>query len=310
MNKKFRDLIKLICSENNISFHVLSLGFLLVLEKNGVIKTISGYKFDNNSHSLGKVFDDKFATYELLKYFDIPVCEHSIFYCRDNCNTFVDGYNTLEYLQDKFNEYDRNVVVKKNAGSCGHEVYHFNNFIDLEDFYNNTISNMASFSICPFYNIENEYRVIVLNNKVKLIYKKVLPRVYGDGHSTIRELLMKFNPSYFKSVNDVSLDCVLKDKEEFSYDWKFNLSAGSLPSFDINEIDRLAIEKIISKITDNISIGFCSIDIIKTTELQYLVMEINSGVMMNHLITEVNAGYDLAKEIYTEAVLSMFDVNN
>ena len=67
MDNEFRKLIQLICSENNISCDVLSLGFLLVLEKNGVVKTISGYKFDNNSHSLGKIFDDKYATYELLK---------------------------------------------------------------------------------------------------------------------------------------------------------------------------------------------------------------------------------------------------
>ena len=52
MDNEFRKLIQLICSENNISCDVLSLGFLLVLEKNGVVKTISGYKFDNNSHSL------------------------------------------------------------------------------------------------------------------------------------------------------------------------------------------------------------------------------------------------------------------
>ena len=58
MDNEFRKLIQLICSENNISCDVLSLGFLLVLEKNGVVKTISGYKFDNNSHSLGKIFDD------------------------------------------------------------------------------------------------------------------------------------------------------------------------------------------------------------------------------------------------------------
>ena len=63
----------------------------------------------------------------------------------------------------------------------------------------------------------------------------------------------------------------------------------------------------ISKITNNIDIGFCSIDIVKS-DTSFLVMEINSGVMMKYLISEKDSGYSIAKDIYTEAILSMFDV--
>ena len=307
MDNEFRKLIQLICSENNISCDVLSLGFLLVLEKNGVVKTISGYKFDNNSHSLGKIFDDKYATYELLKHYNVPVCEHSIFYCKNNTNTYVGKYNSLKYLKEKFDEYNGDVVVKKNTGTCGNEVSHFNEFNELEKFYNDTFLNNTSFSICPIYNIGNEYRVIVLNNKVKVMYKKILPEVLGDGYSTIRELLLKFNYEYFKNIDDKSLDVILKKDEKFCYDWKFNLSLGSVASFDISSDDKKNILDIVSKITNNIDIGFCSIDIVKS-DTSFLVMEINSGVMMKYLISEKDSGYSIAKDIYTEAILSMFDV--
>lgn len=307
MDNEFRKLIQLICSENNISCDVLSLGFLLVLEKDGVVKTISGYKFDNNSHSLGKIFDDKYATYELLKHYNVPVCEHSIFYCKNNTNAYVRKYNGLKYLKEKFDEYNGDVVVKKNTGTCGNEVNHFNEFNELEKFYNSTFFSDSSFSICPFYNISNEYRVIVLNNKVKFMYKKILPEVFGDGHSTIRELLLKFNYEYFKNIDDKSLDVILKKDEKFCYDWKFNLSLGSVASFDISSDDKKNILDIVSKITNNIDIGFCSIDIVKT-DTSFLVMEINSGVMMKYLISEKDSGYSIAKDIYTEAILSMFDV--
>lgn len=307
MDNEFRKLIQLICSENNISCDVLSLGFLLVLEKNGVVKTISGYKFDNNSHSLGKIFDDKYATYELLKHYNVPVCEHSIFYCKNNTNTYVGKYNSLKYLKEKFDEYNGDVVVKKNTGTCGNEVSHFNEFNELEKFYNDNFLNNTSFSICPFYNIGNEYRVIVLNNKVKVMYKKILPEVLGDGYSTIRELLLKFNYEYFKNIDDKSLDVILKKDEKFCYDWKFNLSLGSVASFDISSDDKKNILDIVSKITNNIDIGFCSIDIVKS-DTSFLVMEINSGVMMKYLISEKDSGYSIAKDIYTEAILSMFDV--
>lgn len=308
MDRNFIKLIQLICLENNIECQVLSLGYLLVLEKNRGVKTISGYKFDNNSYSLGKVFDDKYATYELLKYFNVPVCEYSIFYCKNNTNSYVGKYNSLEYLKEKFDEYMGDVVVKKNTGTCGNEVSHFKEFIELEKFYNNTFFSDASFSICPFYNISNEFRVIVLNNKVKVIYKKILPEVLGDGYSTIRELLLKFNYEYFKNIDDNSLNVILKKGEKFCYDWKFNLSLGSVASFDIDKLDKKNILDIVSKITDSIDIGFCSIDIIKTIENEYLVMEVNSGVMMKHLMSLKDNGFGIAKDIYTEAIFGMFDV--
>ncbi len=273
-----------------------------------MVKTISGYKFDNNSYSLGKIFDDKYATYELLKYYNISVCEHSIFYCKNNTNGYVGRYIGLKYLREKFDEYNGDVVVKKNTGTCGNEVNHFKEFMELEKFYNSTFLGNASFSICPFYNISNEYRVIVLNNKVKFIYKKILPEVFGDGYSTIRELLLKFNYEYFKNVADKSLDVILKKNEKFCYSWKFNLSVGSVVSFDIDKNDKIKVLDLVSKITDSIDIGFCSIDIIKTVGDEYLVMEINSGVMMKYLISEKSSGYDIAKDIYTEAIFSMFDV--
>ena len=256
---------------------------------------------------MGKIFDDKYATYELLKHYNVPVCEHSIFYCKNNTNTYVGKYNSLKYLKEKFDEYNGDVVVKKNTGTCGNEVSHFNEFNELEKFYNDTFLNNTSFSICPFYNIGNEYRVIVLNNKVKVMYKKILPEVLGDGYSTIRELLLKFNYEYFKNIDDKSLDVILKKDEKFCYDWKFNLSLGSVASFDISSDDKKNILDIVSKITNNIDIGFCSIDIVKS-DTSFLVMEINSGVMMKYLISEKDSGYSIAKDIYTEAILSMFDV--
>lgn len=57
-----------------------------------------------------------------------------------------------------------------------------------------------SYSVCPFYNIENEYRVIILNNEIRLIYKKILPIVCGDGESTVKELLKKFNYVFLKII--------------------------------------------------------------------------------------------------------------
>ena len=53
--------------------------------------------------------------------------------------------------------------------------------------------------------------------------------------------------------------------------------------------------------------GFCSVDIIKTKDSNFYVMEINSGVMMQNFIKQNENGYMIAKLIYKEAIIEMFN---
>ena len=168
--------------------------------------------------------------------------------------------------------------------------------------YHINIKDNNSYSITPFYNIENEYRTIILNNQIKLMYKKELPVVYGDDKTKIEELLKKFNYEYFKNIKD---ERILKKGETYAYDWKFNLAHGSRANLKIEENDKKQILDLINKILNNFKIGFCSIDIIKT-ESKFMVLEINSGVMMTNLIKENIDGKNIAYKIYEEEILNIF----
>lgn len=305
MNIEFCLLIKEICKEKGIKCDILSAGWILSLNKNGVRRFISGYKFDNNMHALGQILDDKFGTYELLKNCNIPICEHNILYSGSNHNSYAIGCNTFSYVEDLFNRYNKDIVIKINNGTCGINVNRFRNLEVLREFYGN-LNTKSSFSICPFYNILNEYRIIVLDGVVQTIYKKELPIVYGDGCSSIKKLLEEFNYEYFKNIDDKRLERVLDSGEEYIYSWKFNLSNGSRPSFLIDEVDNDNILEIVYKILNQLDLGFCSIDIIKTIENKYLVMEINSGIMMKNLIKESVKGYNISKAIYSRAIDKMF----
>ena len=97
MNKDFQDLIKAICKKNNIKCHILSSNWVMVLEKGKIKRFIVGYKFDLNSHALGMIFDDKYATYELLKINNIPACEYNLVYSINNTNDYAISHNGLDY---------------------------------------------------------------------------------------------------------------------------------------------------------------------------------------------------------------------
>ncbi len=302
----FIKIIKEICQELNIKCTFLSKDWVIMLEYNNKIRFLSGYKFDLNKHALGLILDDKYAMYDVLNYKYIPVIKHDIVYKDSNNNLYAKDSKGLEYAKKLFYKYQENVVLKINNGTCGRDIYHVKDLDDLIIKYNKLMMKHSAISICPFYDITNEYRAILINGQIKLLYKKIKPRVVGDSKKTIKELLQEFNPEYFKDYNENNKNIILKQGEIFEYDWKFNLSRGSLSSLDILESDKIEIINIIDKINEFLDLKFVSVDIIKTSDNRFLVMEINSGVMMENFINQHEDGEKIAKEIYKEAILEMF----
>lgn len=302
----FQQIIKEISEEENISLSFLSKDWIAVLEKENKIRYIAGYKFDLNKHGLGLILDDKYAMYDILKYKQLPIIEHHILYRNNNTNEYAKGCNCYEDALVLFHKYNQDIVLKPNMGACGVGVYHITNENELKKVYNQLLEKNFSISLCPFYKIETEFRTIILNNEIKLMYGKIRPIVIGDGKSTIKKLLMDFNYEYFKEYDRENKDVILNKEETFEYDWKFNLSRGSkmfkeIPKKDYSEISSLAL-----KTSSILNVGFGSVDIIKTIDGKYYIMEINSGVMMDNFIKQDENGYNVAKSIYREAIKNMF----
>ena len=132
----------------------------------------------------------------------------------------------------------------------------------------------------------------------------------GDGIHTVRDLLVEFNSEYFSKEenlkNDrISLEYVPKPGEKVESEWRFNLSRGAKIAEATDE-EKNILMTLVNKIIDKINVKFVSIDIVKLTNNQYMVMEINSGVMMENLIKLNSNGENIAKEIYGEAIDMMF----
>ena len=64
----------------------------------------------------------------------------------------------------------------------------------------------------------------------------------------------------------------------------------------------------IDKIIKELDFGFCSIDIIETVDGEFLVMEVNSGVVMKNYLVFVENGRETVKGIYKEAIRAMFEI--
>ena len=122
-----------------------------------------------------------------------------------------------------------------------------------------------SLSICPFYDIATEYRVIMLDGRCMLCFGK---QKTPDG-------------------------------------WKFNLCQGA----SAYEVEEGALKEelvtIARKAMETIGIRFASVDIVKLKTGEFMMIEVNSGVMIHHYTKFVANGREIAKRIYQEAIEKM-----
>lgn len=307
MKDYFKEIIKEICIENNIKYKFLSKDWVIMLEKDGKTRFISGYKFDLNSQSIGLIADDKYALYEVLKSKNIPVIEHKIVYNKKNNLDYAIGCNTYEYVKEYFLKNNNNIVIKPNDGTCGKNVFKVTDVNEIDTILDKIFLKNYSISMCPFYNIKHEYRAIMLDGENKLLYAKYLPIVVGDGNKTIRQLLLEFNYGYFlDKLEDSKYDKVLPKDMTFEYNWKFNLSQGSIAKKLNDKLLEDRLMKIAKQVCKEINLKFGSIDIIETTNNELLVLEVNSGVMLENYIRLNPDEYVSAKNIYKEAIGKLF----
>lgn len=290
---EYKEVIKKICEEENIKLNIVSNNWIYILEKNNIIKYIVGYTFGLNKDSIAKILDDKYALYSILYKFNIPIIEHNILY---------KNYNKL-LVKELFLKYNKDIVIKANISFGGKDVYHLKSLKELYKVMDKLFIKNYSLSLCPYQDINTEYRIIVLNKDIKLIYKKIKPIVIGDGKSTYQELLERFNPNYFKNKN-ISHKIIKKGRIK-EYNWQFNLSKGAMAKEENNQDVIKELKKIVKMILKVIDINFASIDIALINN-EYKVLEINNGVTLTKYM---NISFENEKKVYNiykDAIKELF----
>lgn len=290
-------IIQQTCIEKGIDFKLVSKDWITILKKGNKIKYIVGYKFPLNDQAVSKICDDKYALYEVMKQFDIPMAEHYIVFNKYNKEEII------EYAR----KYNYNMVIQNNVGTCGRDMYHVDNEQELFLRINELLNKDHAINISPYYKIKTEYRVIMLKNKVELVYGKKKPVVTGDGCKSIYELLCEFNKNYFEKIECTeNLKRVLSKNEQYEYNWQFNLSKGSMPFFveDKNKLKKL--KEMAKDISSKLGVNFASVDLIEVEDGSIMLLEVNSGVMMKNFCNIFENGKLITKRICSKVLDEMF----
>ena len=96
----------------------------------------------------------------------------------------------------------------------------------------------------------------------------------------------------------------LGEKRVINY--QFNLSNGAVIFDDIDSSLKEELSSMALKVSQELNIVFASVDIIKTTDNKLLIMEANSGVMMNNYRHLKDDGDKIVRDIYRDAIKLMF----
>ena len=190
-------------------------------------------------------------------------------------------------------------------------MYHCKNYTDTMDIVKKLFKSKSSISICPFYNIKEEYRVIYLKGECLVIYSKQRPYVIGNGINNIDELMIKYREELSEyitidKVEDVDLSYIPKENEKVFLTWKHNLYNGAIPKVVEDEIKIKQLSDFAKNVAKVIGIDFATIDIIELEDENYMVLEVNSGVGMTIFSKNVDNGYQIAKDIYSKAIDELF----
>ena len=273
-------LLEQVCARQNLQFIRLSKGYLAALTRKFALanpsdpalspppqpltRYIWGRDFGLNPASSAAILNDKYAIYEALTYHHIPAAECQIIYPEGDPNSWAVGCNSLAFAEQYFRAHQSHIVLKPNYGSQGIGVRQIASLPELAQAYREVFARSYSASLCPFYNVEHEYRVVILDGAVRLAYMKT---AHGD--------------------------------------WRFNLHHGALAS-PIPSADYPAIIHLARQAFRALDLRFCSVDIIKTTDGQLLIMELNNGVTLTGYLKQHPEELDRILSIYHDAVTAIF----
>jgi glutathione synthase/RimK-type ligase-like ATP-grasp enzyme len=301
----FVEAIKRYCAERGIAVDVRSQGWLIVMQRGARRHFAFGYDVGLNSAMAHRIANDKSATSEVLQLSGVDCVPHTLF-LNPRLNEYVAAGESWEAMLDLLAQHPNGLVVKPNEGTSGRSVFRVASKPSLELATTRIFSANLSVAIAPCVDIDDEVRVVLIDDVPAVVYSKDRPYVTGDGENSLLELALAALPAERRSsvlsgmVGDLEkseLDAIVPAGRRRLLNWRHNLESGAAPRLLEQGVTREACVALAIKAARAIGIRFASIDVVCVGG-RWQILEINSGVMMESLSKHhpelVYATYDAA----------------
>ncbi len=247
------------CERTGLSCQVFSDEWVLRLARGETIRWVVGDNFDLNTAAASKVAQDKVATYAALSAASIAAAPHYL------VRSLLQEPIHIRELHKELGGVS--VVAKPLRGVAGRGVNRFHTVDDALAMIRG--SGEPAWALSPHYNLQSEYRLIMLDGELLLAYEKT--------NATDRAGLKLFN-----------------------------LSLGAVPMEIQNEGLLNELTGIARQVMHALALRLAAVDIVRMPDRLLKVLEVNDGITMEHYARYSAANRQRTIEIYETIVATTF----
>jgi glutathione synthase/RimK-type ligase-like ATP-grasp enzyme len=286
----FVDAIRKYCLTHGIAIEVRSEGWLIVLRRGERRHLAFAYDVGLNSAIAHQIANDKAATADVLNLSGVPCIPHTLF-LGPKLAAYAPASGSWETVLGLLDEYPAGLVVKPNEGTSGDCVFLVTTRPKLEVAATRIFSAYPSLAVSPYVEIEDEVRVVLVDDLPVVVYSKDRPFVVGDGKRSLLELALAATSAAQRSamlsgmITDLDrgdLDAIVPAGHRHVLNWRHNLDSGARAVLLEQGEARDACVDIAIKAAKAIGIRFGSIDVVRVGGA-WQILEVNAGVKMEAL---------------------------
>lgn len=287
------DILRLYCDQAGVSYNTIDEGTELVvhIERCGKHLVVS-YKdtYPLNPYSSSRIVRDKNWAALHLQQQGYKTPKGQLFFTVAQHKNYPTKGQDITAACAYAQQLGFPVFVKPNQGSKGNLAKKVNNARELATHFE-AIAKVDYGALLQEPIGLPEYRIFVLGDRVEFTYQKSRPELVGDGHSTLKKLLKKYNLHTKNTIvennpflleqfrqNSLSMATVLPQNERLTIAPNANLNTGG-QLIDYNEMNRPALNRWAAQLIKCFGLQIAGIDVfghnLENPE-DLVVLEINS----------------------------------
>lgn len=297
-----------------------------IIFKNGNIRYFRGGCMDLNTLGSTEIAVDKDYSYFFMNNLGYKTIPGKAFYSNKwskaigvKHRNIDDGFKYAESL-------GLPVIIKPNSGAQGSGVQLVRN---KRDFYRGmkSIFKRDRIAIVQTLVQGNDYRIVVLDDKVISAYQRIPLNLTGNGKLNIRQLLKEKQRQFVALGRDTkirmndpriidkllhqgfTMHSILKSGEKIYLLDNANLSTGG-DSVDVTDIMHSSVKRLAVKLTKDMGLRLCGVDIMIDGKIEnklnnYWIIEINAAPGLDHYVTSGAKQEKIVEKLYLEVLKNM-----
>lgn len=226
---------------------------------------IVGYSFPLNNASAAHLATDKVAAYEVLRSERVPAVEHKLVrFNWQQSRSRPSAFSPRGWTVAA--DLRPRLVLKPHADGGGVDVVRASTTEEMQAHIASVSVRYRAITVSRYVDIQAEYRIVVLDGDVLLAFRKRRRRA-ADG----------------------------------VMEWRHNLRFGAIPEVidvsDLNDVPRSLARAAMTAL----GLRFASVDVVVAAGA-WQVLEINSGVALEHFSAHSPEAFDMARRVYSLAI--------